>query len=251
MIDRLVDYAEIFSLNGDSYWLRDKVLCCSPLAERACSGRRFTALAPSRAAVRLSVLRSGAVRCRCSFSAGGSSRLAGALLSVLTSFQPAEVAQFSTGFDRRFRAEPETGSRGRALRGRLPWWAARCSQTRPGRPWTVTSRDGTRVRAWSSSRRCAAFGVPHPVLDSRRPPSPRHVDDRTVDTLAISPATRQSQPKGLVHATVCTPGKVRRGRHFRHEVGGPRQRRDLVGHLGGDPAQPRSVSRWSISSAST
>lgn len=45
-------------------------------------------------------------------------------------------------------------------------------------------------------------------------PSPRHVDDRTGDTLAISPATRQSQPKGLVHATVCTPGKVRRGRRF-------------------------------------
>ena len=45
-------------------------------------------------------------------------------------------------------------------------------------------------------------------------PSPRHVDDRTGDTLAISPATRQSQPKGLAHATVCTPGKVRRGRRF-------------------------------------
>ena len=69
------------------------------------------------------------------------------------------------------RLSPRTGSRGKSVAvARLPWWAARCSQTRPGRPWTVTSRDGTRVRAWSSSRRSAAFGVPHPVLDSRRPP---------------------------------------------------------------------------------
>src|SRR3954466_482359 len=60
-------------------------------------------------------------------------------------------------------------------------------------------------------------------------PSPRHVDDRTGDTLAISPATRQSQPKGLVHATVCAPlAKSGEAGDFRHEVGGPRQRRDLV-----------------------
>src|SRR3954466_13259225 len=71
------------------------------------------------------------------------------------------------------------------------------------------------------------------------PPSPRHVHDRTGETLAISPATRQSQPKGLVNATVCTLAKSGEAGDFWHEVGGPRQRRDLVGHLGGDPGQPR------------
>src|ERR1044072_4025606 len=81
--------------------------------------------------------------------------------------------------------------------------------------WEVLDA-GWAVRAYWGGDRSTASGK------SRRTSSPTSstggggpaARSTAFASLAISPATRQSQPKGLVHATVCTPGKVRRGRRF-------------------------------------